>query len=158
MAHKYSITQIAFHWAVVFMIVVQWWTSAAIPRTHSTLLPPTAWDLFQHKIHNYSGMMIGVLIALRVILRFVRKSDERSNTPNWMDRAATVVHSGLYVTLAAQVVTGFVASYYWGPAAGVHKITWNVTLALISAHVVAAAWHGIRQDGVLSRMLPPKRA
>lgn len=56
--------------------------------------------------------------------------------------------------VAAQAATGFVASYLWGPAAGVHKAIWNVTLVLIAAHVTAAAWHGFRRDGVFGRMLP----
>lgn len=155
---KYSSIQIALHWAVVLMIAVQWWTAAAIPRTHSPLLPPSAWDLFQHKVHNYSGMTIGALIALRVALRLVRGTRERPGMSNWMDRAAAFVHWGLYAALVAQAFTGFVTSYYWGPVAGVHKAIWNVTLALISIHVAAAVWHGFRRDEVLSRMLPWKQA
>ncbi len=155
---KYSNTQIALHWAVVLMITVQWWTAAAIPRTHSPLLPPSAWDLFQHKVHNYCGMTIGVLIALRVALRFARGSWSGFRLSNWKDHTAAFVHWGLYAALAAQAFTGFVAAYYRGPAAAVHKTIWNVTLALITIHVAAAAWHGFRRDQVLSRMFPSKQA
>jgi len=71
-----------------------------------------------------------------------------------MELAALAVHWGIYTSLAAQAATGFVASYLWGPAAGVHKAIWNVTLVLIALHVTAAAWHGVRRDGVVGRMLP----
>ncbi len=155
---RYSNIQIVLHWAVVLMIIAQWWTAAAIPRTHSPLLPPTASDLFQHKVHNYCGMTIGVLIALRVALRLARGFRQAPRMSNWQDRAAAFVHWGLYAALAAQALTGFIASYYWGPMAGIHRAIWNVTLALISVHVAAAAWHGLRRDDVLARMLPSKQS
>lgn len=158
MTRKYSNLQIALHWAVVLLIVAQWWTADAIPRTHNPLLRPTMADLLQHKFHNYSGMTIGVLIALRVALRFLRKPGRLQITKGWRERAAGCVHWGLYATLAAQAFTGFVASYMWAPAAGIHKAIWLVTMTLISIHVSAAIWHIARRDDVLARMLPCKRA
>lgn len=150
---KYSNLQIALHWAVVGMIVMQWLTADSIVRTHNPLLPPSPTDLFLHALHNYGGMAIGALVFLRVTLRFVRRNRLRAD---WSSAAiaAAIVHWGLYVSLAAQAATGFVASYFWGPAAGVHKAIWNVTLTLVAVHVAAAAWHGMRRDGVVGNMLP----
>ena len=71
-----------------------------------------------------------------------------------MEVAALAVHWSIYASLAAQAATGFIASYLWGPAAGIHKAIWNVTLVLIALHGTAAAWHGVRRDGVVGRMLP----
>lgn len=84
------------------------------PTNTQPLLPPSAWDLFQHKVHNYCGMTIGVLIALRVALRFARGSWSGFRLSNWKDHTAAFVHWGLYAALAAQAFTGFVAAYYWG--------------------------------------------
>lgn len=154
MTRKYSNLQIALHWVVVLLIVAQWWTADAIPRTHNPFLRPAMADLLQHKFHNYSGMTIGVLIALRVALRFLPRRARPPITKGWRERAAECVHWGLYAALATQAFTGFIASYLWAPAAGIHKAIWLVTLALISIHVLAAIWHIARRDHVLDRMLP----
>lgn len=150
---KYSNTQIALHWAVVGLIGMQWLTAGSIVRTHNPLLPPSQTDLFLHALHNYGGMAIGALVFLRVMLRLVRRSRVGSE---WSSAAvaAAVVHWGLYASLAAQATTGFVASYFWGPAAGVHKAIWNVTLTLAALHVAAALWHGLQRDGVIGNMMP----
>jgi len=154
---KYSSLQIAIHWAVVVMVITQWWTSDAIPRTHNPLLPATQWDLFLHLVHNYCGMGIGAFVSLRMVLRLQRRTLLQTRSPRFAEIGSAVVHWGLYVSLLAQAVTGFVAAYFWGPAAGVHKALWNVTLALVALHVLAALWHGVRRDGVFGRMLPGVR-
>ena len=150
----YSKLQIGVHWAVVAMIAAQWATSGAIPRTHNPLLPPSPSDLLLHMVHNYNGMAIGCLVLVRIALRLSRSTDRPQARRTPMELAALAVHWGIYASLAAQAATGFVASYLWGPAAGIHKAIWNVTLVLIALHVTAAAWHGVRRDGVVGRMLP----
>lgn len=153
----YSNLQIAIHWAVVGMIATQWATSGAIPRTHNPLLPATHWDLFLHMVHNYNGMAIGFLVLVRIVLRVSRRDAVGAERRAPSGIAAAVVHWGIYATLAAQATSGFIASYLWGPAAAVHKAIWNVTLILVALHLMAAAWHGVRRDGVIGRILPSRR-
>lgn len=155
--NSYSRLQIVIHWAVVGMIATQWATSGAIPRTHNPLLPSTPWDLFLHMVHNYNGITIGFLVLVRVLLRVSRRDAVGTEKHAPSDVAAAVVHWGIYATLAAQATSGFIASYFWGPAATVHKAMWNVTLILVALHLMAAAWHGVRRDGVIGRMLPFQR-
>ena len=150
----YSGLQIAIHWAVVAMIGTQWATSGAIPRTHNPLLPAAPVDLLLHMVHNYNGMAIGCLVLVRIALRLSRSADRPQARRTSMELAALAVHWGIYTSLAAQAATGFIASYLRGPAAGVHRAIWNVTLTLVALHVTAAAWHGVRRDGVVGRMLP----
>lgn len=150
----YSRLQIGVHWAVVGMIAVQWATSGAIPRTHNPLLPAAPVDLLLHMVHNYNGIAIGCLVLARIALRLSRGTDGGLARRTPMELAALAVHWGIYASLAAQAATGFIASYLWGPAAGIHNAIWNVTLVLIALHVTAAAWHGFRRDGVVGRMLP----
>ena len=150
----YSKLQIGVHWAVVAMIGAQWATSGAISRTHNPLLPPSHSDLLLHIVHNYNGMAIGCLVLVRIALRLSRSTDRPQACRTPMEMAALAVHWGIYASLAAQAATGFIASYLWAPAAGIHKAIWNVTLVLIALHVTAAAWHGVRRDGVVGRMLP----
>lgn len=156
-AVSYSNFQIVLHWAVAGMVVIQWMTAGAIPRTHDPLLPATASDLLLHMLHNYNGVAIGVLVLLRVGLRLRNGRERNSITAGTMGMAATAVHYGLYACLAAQTATGFAASYLWAPAAGIHKLIWNVTLTLVFTHLAASLWHGIRGDAVLGRMMPSRR-
>lgn len=150
---KYSSVQIIIHWTVVVMIIIQWSTAGAIPRTHNPLLPPREWDLFLHMVHNYCGMGIGALVILRMALRL----RQRTRLSQFGDLAAAIVHWGLYASLAAQAATGLIVAYFWAPAAWSHKALWNVTLVLVGLHVAAALWHAVRHDGVVSGMLPCRR-
>ena len=150
---NYSSLQVTIHWVVVAMIILQWSTAGAIPRTHNSLLPPAEWDLFLHMIHNYCGMGIGALVLLRMALRL----RQRRRISRFSDLAAATVHWGLYASLAAQAATGVIVAYFWAPAAWSHKALWNVTLVLVGFHVAAALWHGVRCDGVVGRMLPGRR-
>ena len=59
--------QIAVHWSVVLLLIGQWYTSDAIPRTHNPLLPPSESDLFQHAILNYAGLLIGALVLIKYL-------------------------------------------------------------------------------------------
>jgi cytochrome b561 len=105
-------------------------------------------------VHNYNGMAIGCLVLVRIALRLSRSTVRRQARRTTMELAALAVHWGIYASLAAQAATAFIASYLWGPAAGIHKAICNVTLTLVTLHVTAAAWHGVRRDGVVGRMLP----
>ncbi|MBI1620499.1 cytochrome b [Aquamicrobium zhengzhouense] len=150
---KYSRLQIVIHWVVVAMIIIQWSTADAIPRTHNPLLPAKEWDLFLHMVHNYCGIGIGALVLLRMALRL----RQRPQINHFRDLAAATIHWGLYGSLAAQAATGVIVTYFWAPAAWSHKALWYVTLVLVGLHLTAALWHGIRRDGVLSRMSPSLR-
>ena len=151
---RYPIYRIALHWGVVALIITQWLTSGAIQRTHNTLLPPSSTDLLLHTVHNYSGMTIGLLVGIRVLLRLFRPVPPAPGQPQLLQRLSEAVHWGLYLSLMAQAGTGFVTAYLWGGAGRVHVLLWNVTLALVAVHVGAAIIHALRSDGVLTRMLP----
>lgn len=70
-AHRYTRLQIVLHWSVVILIAEQWYTSKAIPRTHNPFLPPSKADLLMHMVHNYAGMLIGLLMVIRLGLIFL---------------------------------------------------------------------------------------
>lgn len=135
------------------MVIIQWSTAGAIPRTHNPFLLASQWDLFLHMVHNYCGIGIGALVLLRVALRL----RQRPQISRFIDIAAATVHWGLYTSLGAQAATGVIVAYFWAPAAWFHQALWNLTLVLVVLHVVAALWHGVRRDGVVGRMLPGLR-
>jgi cytochrome b561 len=154
MGSRYPAYRIALHWGVVALIITQWLTSGAIQRTHNTLLPPSSTDLFLHGVHNYSGMTIGLLVGIRVLLRLFRPVPAAPLQPHLLRRLSAATHWGLYLSLMAQAGTGFVTAYLWSGAGQVHVFFWNVTLTLVAIHIGAALLHAVRSDGVLSRMLP----
>ena len=153
---RYSPLQIVLHWAVVALVTVQWLTYDAIARTHSSLMRPKPIDLLEHSVHTWSGIAIGVLMVARLGLRFRRRRE--GSRLGWKDRVAALIHSSLYAALLAQAASGFVARYLWGGAALAHVWIWKAILALLVLHVLGAAYHLVRRDGVFGRMLPGPRA
>ena len=149
----YSRLQVALHWVVVLLVIEQWYTSQAIVGTHNPFLRPSDTDLVLHAMHNYAGVLLGTLMAVRIGLRWVQRHPIRTDSPGWQERLSRAVHGGLYVSLSGQAVTGFTAAYLWSSAGRVHILLWNVTLVLVGLHIVAAAYHTVRRDGVASRMI-----
>ena len=91
----YTGLQIALHWAVVVLVIGQWLTSSAIPRTHNPLLLPSAMDLFLHAIHNYAGLAIGALVLLRIALRQRNLQMAVTDDARWSLRLSQAVHCAL---------------------------------------------------------------
>ena len=153
-ASRYTRLQIAVHWAVVLLIIEQWYTSRAIPRTHNPLLPPSDLDLLQHALHNYAGLLIGALMLVRIGFRWFIPRPASSRMSSWQERLSQSTHWALYIVLLSQAAAGFAAAYLWAPAGRIHILLWNVTLALGTIHLAATASHAVRRDGVISRMVP----
>ncbi len=153
-ARQYSGLQILLHWSVVLLILEQWVTSRAIPRTHNPFLPPSKSDLLMHLVHNYAGMLIGTFMVIRLGLLFLNPRQEDPGRPQWRTRAAHAVHWALYLSVLGQAATGFAASYLWKGAVPFHQMFWNFTLSLASLHVLAAAYHLACRDGVVWKMVP----
>ena len=150
----YSLLQILLHWLVVILIFEQWYTSRAIPRTHNPLLPPSDADLLQHALHIYAGIVIGIVMALRLMLAYASYRRRPQIRPRLTERLASIVHGGLYFAVLFQAATGFVTTYLWGPARVFHAYLWDIILILASVHIAAAVYHLIRGDRVLRRMIP----
>lgn len=130
--------------------------------------------------HKSIGMVLGLLIVLRVLWRLTHASPALpSNTPRWQIHAARWNHAVLYACMIAMPVSGFLGSSFtkypikffelplprlWEASAelkalfgSVHTVASYVFMAAIAIHILAAVWHAIRRDGVVSRMLPPRR-
>lgn len=153
----YSRLQVILHWLVASLVLVQWLTYDAIVRTHNPMLGGRNGDLLEHAVHNYGGIAIGALVALRVVLRFVRRKKTSMQSHQWRSRVAAAVHWSLYGLLFAQALTGFAASYLTHAAAAVHAALWSLVWPIIGMHVAAAAFHLAHGDAVFFRMLPGLR-
>lgn len=153
----YSRTQIALHWLIVILVMVQYATSGSIARTHTVSmsgLAPDKSDLFWHVVHNRCGLLIFALMALRLAIRFFRGVPKPIEGTSLMQaKAANSVHLALYATLMGQAFTGAVASYIWWPMSNVHEILFYVFASLVAVHISAAFWHHfVRKDGTLQRI------
>lgn len=153
-AHRYTRLQIVLHWLVVILIAEQWFTSKAIPRTHSPFLPPSKTDLLMHMAHNYAGMVIGLLMTVRLGLWILNPRQVDAGRRSWQSKTASTVHWALYLSVLGQASTGFVSSYLWQWAVPFHQMFWNLTLTLVTLHVLAAAYHLVRGDDVVRKMVP----
>ena len=73
---------------------------------------------------------------------------------SWQSKTASTVHWALYLSVLGQASTGFVSSYLWQGAVPFHQMFWNLTLTLVTLHVLAAAYHLVRGDDVVRKMVP----
>ncbi len=153
-AVEYLALQRYLHWAVVLLCLLQVPTAWAIERTHSPLLPPTAVDLFLHRIHAWSGWIILTLALAQVALRYVHGVPFLSaHAPPIVRWGSKLGHTVLYGLLFALPVTGTGAMYVSSAFAPFHRLLSWTLLATVIVHVAAALCHHfIRHDDVLLRM------
>lgn len=160
MKGSYSAAQIGLHWLIALLLPVQYLTGGSIERTHHAAhmgVTPSPFDLFQHLIHNYAGMLIGLLMGVRLVLRMIGPSTPRQPA-SWAKRAASALHYGLYAAIIAQACLGFIASYFWFGAAAYHVAVSRIILAMVALHFTAAAWHTlILKDETLDGIVFPRR-
>lgn len=157
----YTLLQILLHWLVAVLVLVQYLTGGSIERTHDAVhlgLAPDPFDLLQHAVHNWSGMAIGALMVVRLLLRWwLGGLTPRVPGGGPAEHAARALHLGFYGALIGQAALGFTASYITFAVAPLHVIGSKMILAMLALHVAAAAVHAARRDGVVMRMLSARR-
>ena len=140
---RYCYSQIALHWVVVLLVIEQYFTSAAITRTHAYRplgKPADPFDLTLHSVHTRVGLPIFVLVALRLLLRLAWGAPEwLQPLPLWRRRLSLTVQYGLYGVLLGQAVTGAVATYLWWPMSAAHKAFFFALAILLALHLGGAA-------------------
>jgi cytochrome b561 len=141
---------------IALLIVGQRFTSDAIYRSHNPFLGHSYTALLEQALHNYFGVLIGCLMAVRLLLRAVRKPLDKAPLFR-LGKIALLVQYAFYAVIIAQAGTGFIAAYYWSWVGNLHSALWLILLFLSGLHVAAAAYHAILKDGVFSRMIPFER-
>jgi cytochrome b561 len=96
---RYCYSQIALHWVVVLLVIEQYFTSAAVTRTHTYRplgKPADPFDLTLHSVHTRVGLLIFGLVALRLLLRLAWGAPEWAEPlPLWRRRLSSNVQYGL---------------------------------------------------------------
>ena len=106
-------------------------------------------------------------LLLTVRFLYMKKTQQSSlpeHTPEVQKRAARVVHTGMYVCLAAIPLSGLIIGLlFWlgikdgiliNIVIGIHEFVVSVIYWLIGVHILAAIYHRLKKDGVWSSMVP----
>ena len=141
----------------MLLLVMQWWTSRAVLRTHEIHFighKADPFDLALHKFHIYGGIAVFVLTVCRILLRLYQGSPALpAVVPRWSAIASSTAHSIIYWILLGLTLTGLITTYIWFGMAVVHRALVYMLYLLIAAHVGAVFWHDVfHRAGLLRRM------
>ena len=117
---------------------------------------------------EFEVMFATAFILLLTVRFFYMKKTQQSSlpeqTPEVQKRAAKVVHTGMYVCLAAIPLSGLIIGLlFWlgikdgiliNIVIGIHEFVVSVIYWLIGVHISAAIYHRLKKDGVWSSMVP----
>lgn len=159
----YSTAQIALHWAVAVLVILQIVLHDGIIAAYAAARgegAATEAELFLGDLHVAFGIAVFVLALLRVALRVKRgvpppPEDERPA----LRLAARATHLALYAIILAMPVTGGLAWFGGVEAmADLHRAGKVAILVLVGLHIAGALFqHFFLKSDVLRRMLRPER-
>ncbi|HMH17735.1 MAG TPA: cytochrome b [Burkholderiales bacterium] len=175
MEERYTRTAVLLHWLIAAAVLGQiafGWYLQLVPRQ-------TPDRTIFVNFHKSTGLLIGVLIAFRLVWRLTHKPPPLPlSMPAWERRAARANHVLLYACMLIMPVAGYTASNFsrfgvkffnavllppWGVDDkniyaffnGLHVATSYVFVALIALHALAALKHLVfPRHRILRRMLP----
>jgi cytochrome b561 len=170
---NYDNIAVALHWTTALLVIVQF----ALAETWDYFEKPTRLSL--ESLHVSLGVLLTVVIAARLVWRFIPGNQVASVELGWVKVASKAVHYLLYALLAAQAVTGFLFRWAQGHAVSffglfsipgpfealsraerhqlhdLHEIIAWTIIIIAFAHALAALYHHhVLKDRVLMRMLP----
>ena len=173
---RYTRTAIFLHWLVAVLVLGQFtlgWLMQEIPKSPAGVRA----DAFN--FHKSIGLCLLGLMLFRLGWRLSHRAPAWPAMPRWQRRLAGITHALLYVALIVMPLAGYLGSVFSGypvkwfgivlPAWGddvpevkeamrtTHLVTSFALLGLVSLHVAGALHHALRGDGMLARMLPPRR-
>ena len=159
---RYSAIQIALHWGVVVLIVVQLLTGGLMAEYFDALLKagedrPIMGNAVWHIV---SGILILIFMLTRLALRYSHGAPPpKADSPDWDKLLSKLNHWLFYLVLIAMPLVGLAAYLIPSEAMGeLHENTVPVLLALVALHLAGVIYHQlIRKDGLIRRMTQPER-
>ncbi|HDZ74890.1 MAG TPA: hypothetical protein ENH55_19370 [Aurantimonas coralicida] len=161
----WSLLNIAMHWLIVVLIIVQYLESEFMVSLWDGTLEGKAVS-FRTTILGWTHIVLGsailVAAAIRLLDRFfIHGRPAHSDAePNWALWLAKVTHAMLYIVLILMPILGL-AAWFTGndTLAGYHTFLWTPLLVLIGLHIVGAlAQHFLFRSDALRRMVPIMKA
>jgi cytochrome b561 len=169
---RYTRVAIALHWLIGVLLFAQigfGWFLETVPRG----IPARG---FYVNLHKSTGLTLALLILVRIAWRLSHRAPQLpAFVPTWERLAARWSHVALYVCMLGMPLSGYIASNFskygvklfnvvmlppWGPQDPpvyaifntTHVVLSYIFVTLIAVHILAAVRHGIRGDGVFTRM------
>lgn len=159
----YSTPQIALHWAIAVLVIVQFVLHDGIVAVRGAGqggAPATGSEALLADLHIAFGVAIFTLALLRVALRVRRGAppppeDERPA----LRILARATHLALYAIILGMPITGGLAWFAGIEAmADLHRAGKPAVIVLVGLHVAGALYHHfVLKTDVLRRMLKPER-
>ena len=174
---RYTTVAVVLHWLIAVLLIGQiafGWFLETVPRG-------SPMRGFYVNLHKSTGITLAVLILARIVWRLLHSPPPLpSFMPAWERWGARWSHIALYVCMLGMPLSGYIASNFskygvkffnavqlppWGPQDPRVYAVFNTThvvlsymfVSLIVLHILAAVSHGIRGDGVVSRILAPRK-
>ncbi len=174
---RYDAVSRILHWTILLLLIAEFTIAWAMPEVEKDTRPEglIAWHLF-------FGTLILTAVLLRIFWRLTHPAPDNVPMPYWQELAAKITHRLLYVVLFVLPLMGWANASSrgwnvklfgtislpalapkgsgWGHELGdVHHAVAIGLLVLIGLHVAAAIYHQwVLRDGLLQRMLPPRKA
>ena len=159
----YSTAQIALHWTIAVLVVVQIVLHDGIIAAYAAVRgvgTATEADLFLADLHVAFGIAVFALALLRVALRVRRGAPPPPQDEHPALRmAARATHLALYALILLMPVTGGLTWFGGVEAmAELHRAGKTAILVLVGLHILGALYqHFYLRTNVLRRMLRPER-
>lgn len=152
----YSRLQIALHWAIMLLIILNYATSDAMSAAWRGLREGRDAYGTTASLHVWAGATILALVLVRLVLRLTRGAPHApAGTPPLFRRGAHLAHLAIYVLLVAVPAAGF-ATWFGGiGAAGeAHVVMFNLLVVIVLLHVAGALFHQfLLKDDLIARMM-----
>ncbi|EYD77591.1 Cytochrome b562 (Cytochrome b-562) [Rubellimicrobium mesophilum DSM 19309] len=157
--HGYSSTQIAVHWLVAALVIVNWLLGDGMSDVFRAVEEGQAVNnIGPAYIHIAIGVTVLLLMLFRLMARIRRPVQTDPDDPHRILAVLGAInHWAFYALLILIPVGGAIAWFGRSEEAGdLHELLVNVTLVLVLIHVAAALFHQfVLRDGLIRRMLRP---
>jgi cytochrome b561 len=156
--HGYSSLQIAFHWSVVVLVVVNWLVGQGMSEVFEAREagePLTQWG--PAFVHIALGIAIFGTMVARLLTRLNRPVQTAPDSKHKiMALLGKINHWAFYAVLLVMPPLGLIAWFTGSEAfGGLHSLLAWVLVLLIAAHVGGVIVHLILGENILRRMVRP---
>lgn len=152
----YSRLQIILHWAIMLLIIINYFTSDAMGAAWRGLREGKDFYGTTAALHVWLGVAMFALVVVRLVLRLARGApDVPAGTPPLVRLGANLGHLAIYALLVAVPAAGIAAWFGGiGAASEAHEVMFNLLFIVVLLHVAAALFHQlVLKDHLMARMM-----
>jgi cytochrome b561 len=156
--HGYSSLQIAFHWSIVVLVVVNWLIGPAMERVYEAREEGQALTQWGPAfVHIALGLAIFGTMVARLMTRLQRPVQTAPDSKHKvMALLGKINHWAFYAVLLAMPPLGALAWFFGLEFFGtLHSLLAWVLLFLIVAHLAGNLAHVILGENIIKRMVRP---